>query len=241
MANRFQSLGIPFPLFEAPVAEASDYHGEAACVICRQRATHCFTLGIGDNLFLPCPSCHALNSLDADDRQDTLCRACGHVVPFPPISDPMVAICYACLRAGHGAITKDTELGIISWEQTLTGVTHGAPGLDHNDFPLVPLEDGWVGARLAPEYMLELLRTPTYSSWQGERWLFCCRAPMVYLGGWSQDEFSRHAPDGDGEAFFYRIVDSGFPGLWDFDPDVVGIYVFRCQTCGRFDAYWDAT
>ena len=48
---------------------------------------------------------------------------------------------------------------------------HGLPGLNHPDFEMVPLEgeEDWAGARVPTEWMLELLRTPTYSTWQGER------------------------------------------------------------------------
>jgi hypothetical protein len=52
----FADLGIPFLLFEAPTDEPSDYAGLATCRLCGGRNRHCFELGIGDALILPCPS-----------------------------------------------------------------------------------------------------------------------------------------------------------------------------------------
>lgn len=42
-AQTFDDLGIPFPLFSAPVAEAAEYRGKARCGICNTAATHCFS------------------------------------------------------------------------------------------------------------------------------------------------------------------------------------------------------
>jgi uncharacterized protein CbrC (UPF0167 family) len=63
--------------------------------------------------------------------------------------------------------------------------------------------------------MLELLRTPSYPSIQGERWLFCCKGPMTYVGQWSRQKFTEMAPDGDGRAF------------------LAGSCAIRSQGCGR--------
>jgi len=108
-----------------------------------------------------CPACGTENGLAAN-RKDGSCRQCQAAVPFPDLGDDEIKTCYACLRSGKAAITKDTELGMLSWEQAFEGVTHGVPGLDRTDFELVPKdEDDWVGARLPQEMMFELLRTPT--------------------------------------------------------------------------------
>jgi hypothetical protein len=53
----FAELGIPFHLFESPTSEACDYVGPATCRLCGVRERHCFELGIGDALMLPCPAC----------------------------------------------------------------------------------------------------------------------------------------------------------------------------------------
>jgi len=240
MAKTFDDLGIPFPLFDGPSNQASDYCGVGICSLCGSKRQHCFRLDIGCALMRDCPACGAQNGLDANDREDSPCRQCGAMVPFPDLGDDEIKACYNCLRSGKAAITKDTELGMISWEQAFEGVTHGIPGLNHSDFEMVSKEDDWVGARLPHEMMFELLRTPTYSTIQGERWQFCCRRPMVFVGEWTRDEFTRRASDGDGRRLFEEIVQDPVPGLWeDRLHDITGVYVFRCPSCRRMTAHWD--
>jgi uncharacterized protein CbrC (UPF0167 family) len=81
--------------------------------------------------------------------------------------------------------------------------------------------------------MVELLRTPGYLAHQGENWLFCCGGPMVYVGQWSGDKFAGLAPD--------QLVDSPMDGLWE-NPycDETKLCAFRCATCKKYRAYWDA-
>jgi uncharacterized protein CbrC (UPF0167 family) len=245
VSQTFDQLGIPFPLFAGPVDEASDYCGVGTCSLCGGNNQHCFRLSIGCAVICNCPACGAANGLDADDREDSPCRQCGATVPFPAIDDEEINACYGCLRIGKAAITKDTELGMISWEQALEGVTHGVPGLNRSDFDMVSKEtvakeDDWAGARLSPEVMFELLRTPTYYSIQGEQWQFCCRRPMVFLGQWNRDEFTRRASDGDGRRYFEEVVQDTMPGLWEDElHDITGVYVFRCPSCERLTAHWD--
>jgi len=187
-----------------------------------------------------CPACGTENGLDADDREGGSCRHCKSVVPFPDLGEDEIEVCHDCLRTGKAAITKDTELGMISWEQAFEGVTHGLPGLDRADFEMVPRDEDWVGVRLSPEVMFEMLRTPTYSSIQGERWQFCCQQPMVFVGEWSREDFTRRAPDGDGCRYFEQVVQDTMPGLWeDRLHDMTGVYAFRCPSCGRVTAHWD--
>jgi len=54
--------------------------------------------------------------------------------------------------------------------------------------------------------MMELLRTPSYRTIQGDQWLFCCKSPMTFRGQWSRKDYSDNAPDGNALAFFERIV-----------------------------------
>jgi uncharacterized protein CbrC (UPF0167 family) len=236
----FAELGIPFPLFEAPAEQAAEYAGLGACSLCGRAGQHCFRLGIGSTVMADCPACGTSNGVSAYEREARPCRHCGSAVPFPELAAGELRACYDCLRAGKAALTKDSELGMISWEQAFEGVTHGAPGLNRADFEMVPGECGWVGARLPREMMLELLRTPGYVTWQNEMWQFCCSRPMVFLGDWSHDEFTRRAPDGDGRRFFEEVVQDTEPGLWDDEfHDATGVYVFRCSSCGRLTAHWD--
>lgn len=240
MSETFAQLGIPFPLFEGPSDQAGEYRGVGTCSLCGAKRQHCFSLGIGCAVMLDCPKCGTSNGLDADDREDGSCRQCEAAVPFPAIEDEEIKACYSCLRSGKAAITKDTELGMVSWEQAFEGVTHGVPGLARSDFEMVLKEDDWAGARLPPEVMFELLRTPTYNSIQGERWQFCCRRPMVFVGEWGRDEFASRATDGNGQRLFEEIVQDSVAGLWEDQlHDITGVYVFRCPSCDRLTAHWD--
>jgi uncharacterized protein CbrC (UPF0167 family) len=236
----FHELGIPFPLFEAAIEEAPGYVGLASCSLCTKARQHVFVLGIGCALMIPCPSCGAVNGLDTYDREATPCRQCRSLIPFPDIANNEILCCYSCLRAGKAAIAKDTELGLITWESAVEGVTHGIPELNHSDFEMVPRGDVWVGARLPSEVMLELLGTPIYSTWQGDCWLFCCKQPMVYVGNWDKKDFTRNAPDGNGRALFERTVPDFQSKMWDVQFwDGPSYYVFRCSHCGRLRSHWD--
>jgi uncharacterized protein CbrC (UPF0167 family) len=235
----FRELGCIFPLFEAPITDASDCVEAGSCAICDAQVSVRFELGIGCALMLPCPACATENGLDADDREDTPCRQCNALVSFPEVPEQL-ACCYPCLRAGKAAITKDTELGMVSWEQAFEGLTHGVPALAHPDFEMVPTDSDWVRARLTPEVMYELLRTPCYSTIQGDNWLFCCQKPMIFCGAWTRQRFTEHAPDGDGKALLARVLEHDVPGLWEDElHDETGIYVFRCGSCDRLRGHWD--
>lgn len=243
--STFADLGIPFPLFEAPTREASDYAGLAICRLCRRGGRHCFDLGIGDDLILPCPACGLEAGLDPDERGDVACRGCGSTVPFPDalhLKHRLLA-CYDGLRAGKVAMTKDTEFGMVSWERAIEGVTLGHPGLRADQFEIVATgpRGGSPGARVPVEHMWELLRTPGYISWQGENWLFCCRRPMTYLGGWGHVSESLGTADRD--AFFRGLFDPGDDAVsWGpdgFSGESACLYIYRCRTCGRHRAHYD--
>ncbi len=235
----FAELDIPFPLFDADT-DGTEYSGVGTCSVCSNSSRHLFILGIGCDLITACPECDAQNGLDADDRVSKRCRVCDADVPFPTVSHNEIRCCYECLRSGRCAITSDTELGMISWEQSLTGVTHGIPGLNNPDFEMVPTDSEWVSARLDISFINELLRTPNFSTWQGERWLFCCKQPMVYIGSWDHDDFGKHAPNGDARSFFLDTVDDAKPEMWDTDyGDCTSYYAFRCNNCNRTRVNWD--
>jgi uncharacterized protein CbrC (UPF0167 family) len=241
----FADLGIPFPLFEAPTDEASDYAGVAICRLCGGKDRHCFELGIGDALIRPCPACGTANGLDAHDRADTSCRSCGSPVTFPESLKPkkQLLICYECLRAGKAALTKDTEFGMVSCDQAFQGVTHGGPGLRTDQFEVVLIDpdEDWYGVRVPSEHLWELLRTPGFNSWQGERWRFCCRRPMTYIDGWPT-ALESIRPD-DPRAFLEGLIDpNDGPADWiweGLESGNVSLYVYHCQSCGRFRATWD--
>lgn len=247
MADTFADLGIPFPLFEAPVKEAAEYSGVYPCRLCR-RTGHCFHLQDG-HLVVACPACGADNPLAVRHRRGGECRECRAAVPFPVAADiKELKACYDCLRAGRAALAKDTELGAIAWVNTLAGLTDPGYGPPHPDFETVAVpaeedddeDDEWFAARLPADVMFELLRTPDYISWQGETWLFCCRRPMVYLGSWAEADFDRHAPDGDGPAYFLQVIPGVTADMWGDMGHSFSTYVFLCPGCGRHRGHYDS-
>jgi uncharacterized protein CbrC (UPF0167 family) len=237
----FTQLGIPFPLFEAPCRNTTDYVGKETCSLCGLSNVHCFHPGIGDDIVVSCSQCGVENGLRADERISVPCRSCQSIVPFPTQGGCELLVCYTCLRAGRAALNKDTVYGMIGWEQAIAGVTHGVPYLHTTDFETVAAVDDpdWVAVRLPQEMMFELLRTPTYNSIQGEVWQFCCRQPMVYLGWWGREAFIQNAPDGDGKRLFEELIDDA-PELWNA-VEHIGVYVFRCAICQNLVAHWDSS
>ncbi len=87
--------------------------------------------------------------------------------------------------------------------------------------------------------MFELLRTPTYGSWQGECWLFCCRYPMTFVGEWKHADFERRARDSNGEELYYEVVEGVPADSWDALGQTLCVYVFECKRCGKLLAHFD--
>jgi uncharacterized protein UPF0167 len=115
-------------------------------------------------------------------------------------------------------------------------------GFEHVIVARKPWEPGgpdmdWEAVRVPQAYLMELLRTPTYSTWQGEYWLFCCQRPMVYLGDWGPADFERYAGEGNGRALFETVAPDTDYWLWGHGGS--GIYVFRCPACGRLGCHCD--
>ena len=206
----FSDLGVHFALFEAPVEDASAFIGEATCSLCKRKANACFELGIGCAIVARCASCGSEAELDTEERVDAACPQCRAKIRFPALPEPVVC-CSSCLQSGRATITKDTELGMVSWQQAGEGLTHGLPGLVSAEFEIVPTDSDWNRARVDQGTLFELLRTPTYSTIQGERWLFCCREPMVFIGAWTREQFVAHAPNGDGKALLATSEGRGTP------------------------------
>ena len=221
----FAELGIPFPLFEGPVSEAADYAGRADSSICGRRDVHCFELGIGADVIVDCAYCGERTAVDAADECGD-CHLCGHMNALADIwpnvdgrrRDGRLLTCYRCLREDRAAYVHDTERGAFFWDDP-----ENTPGSDH----------------------AELVHTPGFLAWQEPTWLFHCDRLMTFLGTWQREHFDRHAPDGDGRAWFLDIVDDALAELW---PDAIeappdaggpGVYMFRCRQCGTRRGYWD--
>ena len=240
MTTTFEDLGLSFPLFKAPIDKASDYQGEQLCDLCSTEKPHCFMLSIGADIVVECPSCQTKNGLDADDREDMPCVNCDEIIEFPIESDDELHGCYACVRSGKAAMTQDTELGMIRYEDAQAGLTHGRPDLD--TVQNAEVEDK---AKLNKDDMMELVTTPTYMTMQGERWLFCCQKPMIYLGEWTAKDFESRTPDGDALSYFKTVVEGcdrmyfedGLEGIFRSGRTVV--YAFECQICAAHRAGHD--
>ena len=143
----------------------------------------------------------------------------------------------------EGLGLTDVVVGDESLSGALKYATAGVPGLQTSEFELVPIDpaEDWYGVRIPQEHLFELLRTPAYGTWQEERWLFCCKRPMTYVGEWA-NVLKSPRPPGDARAFFEQILDPGEASkdwLWDAitrGSGSVGLYVFHCKACGRYRA-----
>jgi uncharacterized protein CbrC (UPF0167 family) len=142
---------------------------------------------------------------------------------------------------------------MVGLEQARAGLTHGVPGLSRSDVELVVPppsandddEESWVRARVPSDLLFELIHTPSYPTWQGEWWLFCCGAPMIYTGSWEPAAFAEHtakAAGRDWRAAFAQIMevdDELAAGLVRGDFESAAIYGFRCPRCAKQRAHFD--
>jgi uncharacterized protein CbrC (UPF0167 family) len=189
----FQEMGLPFPLFLAPVSQAIvDPPGN--CVVCGTRADLRFA-----------------------------------------------EVCYPCFRDGKAQNVVDTELGMVTHEDAANGMTHGIPLADpsrlsgyelvpHPVDPNVP-DEKWYHVRVAPDHLQELIRTPRYHTWQGERWLFCCHRPSAFLGSLPAELIAKPSrPVSEAISEWIRAP------KWDGTLKAHGshtYYLFRCLQCGK--------
>lgn len=211
----FDELGVPFPLFRAPVEEASNYEPSGDCTSCGRTAVPGFTL-LDGGLVRHCSNCGTRVLLNVEDQASGGCPTCGTAVPFPESPGGDIYLCCTCFRDGRGLVTHDLEGGMLSW-----------------DDPLTRKED------------LALLSTPQYITWQGEHWQYCCGSPMVYLGEWRYVMASPDGPDDPRYFFDNLIdpgkMDANdlFAALQAKGGDTCA-YLFKCDRCRRHKAHWDA-
>jgi len=210
----FSDLGIPFPLFAASAQEALEYCGQSTCAACGERVKHCFSVYNAD--------------------------------------PPDQIACYDCLRAGIVVICKDTVVGFVNGEGAEQGLTDAvgipkdkllASGLQVIPHRLEP-HLNWHHVCVPQEHLRELVRTPSFKTWQGCLWLFCCQRPMVYVGTWKEPEFEKHAGNRNPASFFNDIMTDVEPQDFTWGEHVPleicgGPYVFQCPSCGRFRGYHD--
>lgn len=262
----FSALGVDFPLFAADLGDASAWSTGGVCVLCSERLPG-FTLGVGDEVILSCGSCASDTAAGVDGREQP-CYACGQSVAAPhPVEGEHA--CWQCLRSGRWSSIIDTEAGMVRWEDAMRGRTHGMPfaahptvfvvggsgteEMAHSHAPSVsgfatsePNDDGWRGVLIPSDILLELVRTPRYVTWQGERWLFHCQRAMRYIGRWGKLQFGAAAADGDGRALAFAAADLNAE-TWDYgladqpsSNSSVTVYMFRCTQCGEHRGHWDS-
>lgn len=263
----FADLGIDLPLFAADVSEASGWSPEGRCVVCSQERAG-FDIGIGGYVAIECASCRVTTYASADGRAEP-CHACGQPVSLDtPVEDEHG--CWRCLADGRWAGTVDTEAGMVTPLHALSGRTNGVPVVamrtwaigtagdteinPDTDTPTTvagwpgtqPDDGGWSAAIIPAEVLQELVRTPSYSTWQGECWRFHCGRAMTFVGPWGADDFRAASPDGDGAASARAIADINDWAWEGVAPKPaadasVGVYMFRCATCGEHRGHWDTT
>ena len=164
-------------------------------------------------------------STGAIEQRAVRCRCCGQdrgwvyaVAPYA-VEDLRDALCPWCVADGSAAATFDaafTDLG-----------DEGPDGL-----PVQVLEE-------------VTRRTPGFSAWQHERWLFHCDDAAAFLGAVGWDELSAH-PEAVA-AVLLQVAGSGIAGedaeafVGSLDVDGASTaYLFRCLHCGAHLAYADA-
>lgn len=162
----------------------------------------------------------------AIERRPVSCRCCGQdrewvyaVAPYA-VDDLRDALCPWCVADGSAAARFDASF----------------TDLGDTDLP----------ADLPDHVVDEIVhRTPGFSAWQQERWLFHCDDGCAFLGAVGWDDLARH-PD----AVAAVLLDVASWGLVGEDAeafvgslDVDGAstaYLFRCRHCGAHLAYADA-
>lgn len=152
------------------------------------------------------------------------CRCCGrpsrwaYLVPAYGVEDLRDSLCPWCIADGSAAARFRAVFTQIS--------TSSTDGIDRAVLDQIAC------------------RTPGFSGWQQERWLFHCGDGCAFLGAVGWEEVKSY-PDAV-ETLRVEVAGWGFPSeLVDdvlFDLDVDGeptAYLFACLRCGRHLAYAD--
>jgi uncharacterized protein CbrC (UPF0167 family) len=152
--------------------------------------------------------------------------------------------CYQCFREWRVENAVGTELGMVRLEDARAGRTHGLPLTNPGDllgYELVPHdadprfpEERWYSVIIPPAHLLELVRTPRYTSWQGERWLFCCGQPAVFTGTLPPLTSSEKV----GEILGVSLAEAQEMAT-ALDDGSISTYLFRCQICRRERGHYD--
>ncbi len=157
---------------------------------------------------------------------ETLCRACGrsrgYVYTGPVFAEEELdaALCPWCIEDGTAAARFDADFTDVGW---------GIP-------PGVPAE---VTERIAR-------RTPGFTGWQQEHWLYHCDDGTAFLGLVGRKELEPY-PDAI-EVLRHEHDEYGWPAQ-QVDDYIAALdtdgqqraYLIRCRHCGRHLAYSDFT
>lgn len=156
--------------------------------------------------------------------------------------------CYECFSTGEVDSGMDTEFGFVTLEEANKGWTHGIPlsnPAELSDFKLTahPIDpnfpdDRWYHVHFEKDDLLELLRTPKYSTWQGESWLFCCKRPMVFRGSIPSSllEYGSNALDQSIRKF---LQNPNWESTMAGDQSSHTVYAFTCDCCEKMRFHED--
>lgn len=243
---RLRDLGLNFPLNDGDLEGCDMYAGPGTCALCA-RDGHLFCFGIGGYTHAPCSSCKSSLLVHVVEGR-AACACGGRSAPIARDERGQLRACFACFREGRALLVHDTELGMIDPVISSDGFTHGVPvdpeeATAFRGFRTQEGEDGWLRLFVGHEAVSELLRTPTFSTWQGSVWRFCCQRPMRYVGEWDEARLIEHAGDAQAaeSALAVMLGDQDDEGVWE---DVVrgsvgGPYVFECTACSTYRASVD--
>lgn len=157
--------------------------------------------------------------------------------------------CYACFRAGKVKHAIDTELGVVSSDSAASGWTGGLPKGMRAPASFVQRlrvdggEEAWVEFQVDPAALVELTRTPAYSTAQGESWLYCCKLPMVYRGQLDSTDLVDRPADSPAVPWLATLLGLGVDQAEEAAEEIMAgrfsVYAFRCRHCGNERAHGD--
>jgi uncharacterized protein CbrC (UPF0167 family) len=256
--DELAAVGMPFPLFKAPLRNVRSLQRDVACSICGATEAYAFPFADHDCVVRPCISCAQPIGLRRGwaerPSEPTICPACGVANPWPadlPDTFP-ASVCYACLRSGRVAIAHETEAFDVEYPLAL----HGLARLRNEEFArnrglvttiLETYDDGSVstGVELPQSLLFELLRTPAHHALQREYWPYHCDGLMAYVGRWEPNDFDQHAEGGYGREWFAKNLTPDRADEWEdmwewLEGGIAWSCVYQCQRCGIHRVYVDA-
>ena len=148
--------------------------------------------------------------------------------------------CYDCLKRDRFGFSHRTEAGYvdedglmiydIEEEQERVFIVAGEGQTAIVGGPFVPPPQEHV----SDEAVIELRRTPCFSTWQDVDWPVHHNDFMAYLGIWGPEDFERSKASGSGRDLFLEIVDPAYHSLWpEGKAPIFGenILAFECLHC----------